>query len=97
MFAAFLLSALPLVAVLVAVLSTEGNRIEEGSDFFRALYYGGLEMVHDEAVELQHQFFEYVTETGAVHVIVWLCVSYIAVAALSWFVNRFTEITARQS
>ena len=65
--------------------------IEYISTLLRKVYYGSLELLHPDAIEVHHNFLDQLLETGAAKVLTWACGSYLAVAALSWFVNRFTD------
>ena len=67
------------------------DAVEKVAALCRAGYYKGLEFVHDEALELHHVFFEWMNDSGTVHVLSFLCFTYIGVAFLSWLVNRFTD------
>lgn len=71
------------------------DQVAEGIEFIsllgRKVYYGTLEFIHEEAIEIHHKYLDHFLESGAAKVVSFCCGSYIAVAALSWLVNRFTD------
>ena len=50
-----------------------------------------LYAIHDEGVQTHHDFFDWINEVGIAHVLLFLCGGYLAIAFLSWLINRFTD------
>ena len=57
----------------------------------RKAYYKVLELVHDEAIEVQHAAAEWLNESGLLTLMLVLCATYLGVSVLSWFIARFTD------
>ena len=57
----------------------------------RKVYYGVLDFVHDEAIELHHQALDMFLDTGFAKALTYLCGGYLVLAALTWLINRFTD------
>lgn len=82
---------LPITHHLTILPDVVAEGIETLMTVLRKVYYGTLEFVHDEAIELHHQALDVFMESGAAKVMTTLCGTYLAFAALSWVINRFTD------
>lgn len=55
------------------------------------LYYGALHIFGESAHEVYHDAVWWMNESGAIYIPLTLCGGYLAIAFLSWMINRFTD------